>query len=72
MANDEWRVAKGECGPSHSVSDSVSLSFTNLKSLSKILENGECWGSILGRAQYADSRAVDYPSNDSSSSASNS
>jgi hypothetical protein len=44
-------------------SHSVSLSSTNLKNVAKLKENGEwrmenVWGSILGRVQHADSRAV--------------
>ena len=41
IGNGEWRMASGECGTSHSVSLSVSLSNTNLKKLAKLKENGE-------------------------------
>ena len=51
-----WRMENGECGPPHSVS--LSLSFSNLKNFSKVEENGEFWGSILGRVKYADSHAA--------------
>jgi hypothetical protein len=49
MGKGEWRMASGECGPSHSVSLSVSLSSTNLKNVAKPKENGEwrMFGALL-------------------------